>query len=141
VFQLFRLLDAPEKAVNRQTFYLLDYPGTTIKEWANRVQEAAGARRIPTVPMWSLKCAAYAGDLFRYAGWKNPPMTRFRLANMTTPSRFSTADLERLAGPLPYSLEEGVRLTLDWLSTTSAVRLASSTPATRGQAIGQHTGR
>ena len=131
VFQLFRLLDCPEATANARTFYLLDYPGTTIKDWANSVQAIAGARRIPTVPLWSLRCAAYAGDLLKYSGWKNPPMTSFRLANMTTPSRFDTLALERLAGPLPYSLDEGVRLTLAWLAATLGIPVSSSPRAAR----------
>jgi GlcNAc-P-P-Und epimerase len=115
VYQIFRLLEAREFDIHRKTFYLLDYPGTTIRDWAGRVQALSGAPPIRTLPVWVLRGAGHMGDLLRYIGWKNPPMSSFRLRNMLTSSTFDGSDRERIVGALPYSLDDGVRLTLDWL--------------------------
>ena len=53
------------------------------------------------------------GDLAKLAGWRHPPLSSFRLNNMLTDA---TYDLDPIiVGELPYTLEEAVQITVDWL--------------------------
>ena len=115
VHQLEKILEAPMERVNGKTLYLSDYPPIHLRQWADQIQEALGAKPIRTVPLSLLKIAAAMGDAARVVGWREPPLTRFRLNNMITEMVYDTSALESIAGPLPYSAEQGVAVTADWL--------------------------
>jgi hypothetical protein len=70
------------------------------------------------IPMLPLKVTAKAGDLLQKMGWKNPPLTTFRLNNLITNMVYDTQTLEKLCGKLPYDLKEGVAITTDWMKKT-----------------------
>lgn len=113
VYQLHRLATVPSEKVNGKTFYLADCPPISLWNWANLIQQTLGARRIRTVPVWVLKTVAILGDLAKLLGWKHPLLTSSRLNNMLTDLRY---DIDPIIGEgLPYTLEEGVRITGDWL--------------------------
>ncbi len=65
------------------------------------------------MPVWALKIVAKAGDLAKFLGWKNPLLTSSRLKNMRTDIIYDIDPL--VAEELPYTLEEGVQITVDWL--------------------------
>ena len=67
------------------------------------------------IPMFPLKIVSKIGDLCQILGWKNPPLTTFRLNNLITYMVYDMSDLEELCGKLPYKLEEGVKITVDWM--------------------------
>ena len=113
VHQLHRLATAPSEKVHGKVFYLGDLPSLNLRDWANLIQQTVGARKIPTVPVWALKIVAKAGDLAKFLGWKNPLLTSFRLKNMRTDMIYVIDPL--VAEELPYTLEEGVQITVDWL--------------------------
>jgi len=115
VHQLEKILEAPMERVNGKTLYLSDYPPIHLRQWADQIQVALGAKPIRTVPLSLLKIAAAMGDAARVVGWREPPLTRFRLNNMITEMVYDTSALESIAGPLPYSVEQGVAVTADWL--------------------------
>jgi GlcNAc-P-P-Und epimerase len=115
VHQLEKILEAPIESVNGKTLYLSDYPPIHLRQWADQIQEALGAKPIRTVPLSLLKIAAAMGDAARIVGWREPPLTRFRLNNMITEMVYDTSALESIAGPLPYSAEQGVAVTANWL--------------------------
>jgi len=115
VYQIERILEAPVEKVNGKTLWLCDYPPLRLRDWADEIQSAVGARPIRTVPLLLLRVAAAAGDTARMLGWQNPPLTRFRLNNMITEMVYDTSELERIVGPLPYSAEQGIAVTVDWL--------------------------
>jgi nucleoside-diphosphate-sugar epimerase len=115
VHQLEALLSAPADAIAGTTMYLADYPPLVLSEWAREIQGALGAPAIRTVPEAPLRVAAAIGDLARAAGWKEPPLTRFRLANLLTEMVHDTGPLERIAGPLPHDMRNGVRSTVAWM--------------------------
>ncbi|MCL0058173.1 NAD(P)-dependent oxidoreductase [Dehalococcoidia bacterium] len=113
VHQYHRLATAPPEKVHGKVFYLADLPQITLRDWANLIQQAFGARKIRTVPVWLLKGVAKVGDLAKFLGWKNPILTSSRLKNMQTDLMYDIDPL--VAEDLPYTLEEGVRITVDWL--------------------------
>jgi nucleoside-diphosphate-sugar epimerase len=115
VYQIERILEAPVDKINGKTLYLCDYPPLRLKDWANQIQKALGTRPIKTAPMPLLRLAAAAGDAGRALGWRYPPLTRFRLNNLVTEMVYDTGGLESIAGALPFSMEEGVAATADWL--------------------------
>ena len=115
VYQIEKMVDAPIEKVNGRTLYLCDYPPLYLKDWATQIQKAMGARPIKTAPLPLLRLAAAAGDTVRVLGWRHPPLTRFRLNNIITEMIYDTSALESIAGPLPFSVKEGVAVTANWL--------------------------
>lgn len=114
VHQLHRLLEAPKELVHEKTFWLADYQPVVVAEWASQIAEAFGSRPIRRVPYAALRVAAAAGDALARIGVRFP-MTSFRLNNLTTDMTFDMSGTEAVAGPLPFSLDQGTVLTIDWL--------------------------
>lgn len=115
VFQVDQLAKAPVSLVHKKTFYLADYSPTELRTFANLVQQCMGSRPIKTVPTNLLKFFALVGDIFIKVGWKNPPLTSFRYSNIITSEVQELTPLAEIAGPLPYTLEQGVEITVKWL--------------------------
>ncbi|QWE02849.1 NAD(P)-dependent oxidoreductase [Polynucleobacter sp. JS-JIR-II-b4] len=117
VYCLDRLMNASKDVVANQNFYLADYPPINLKLFAIQIQQKIGVNPIKTLPIFLLRAIACFGDFLKFLGWKNPPLTSFRLSNLITPMVYDTAPLETLSGDLPYSMEEGVDITINWLRT------------------------
>jgi nucleoside-diphosphate-sugar epimerase len=141
VHQLFRIMNADTSAVDRRTFYLQDYGHTTIVDWARVIQRCSGAPPIRVGPMPLMRAFAYAGDLLKWTGVENPPLTTFRLRNMTTASGFDTTALHAIAGALPYDVEAGVRATLDWFAAMGRLPATGTSKVPRLAKLfsGEHT--
>ncbi len=57
----------------------------------------------------------------KLAGFTEPPLTSFRLRNMWADTTGIPLDATRLlTGPLPYTMEQGVRETIAWLRGETA---------------------
>lgn len=65
--------------------------------------------------MLPLKIFYNFGDVLKFLGWRNPPITTFRLTNLITNMVYDTSSLEKLCSELPYTLEKGVRITTNWI--------------------------
>jgi GlcNAc-P-P-Und epimerase len=115
IHELVRLMDAPTNSVAGKTFYLADYPPIDVAMMANTIQRAMGVKPIKTVPVGVLRPAAWVGDLMKLLGWKNPPLTSFRLDNLLTPMVHDLDPLQAVVVALPHSMEDGVATTVDWL--------------------------
>ena len=115
VFQLQRLGLAADACVHGRTFYLADYDPIDVREMAELIQTMMEVRKIKTVPVSALRAAAVVGDLAKKLGWKAPPLTSFRLDNLLTNMVYDLEPLREVAGPLPYSLQEGVKKTIEWM--------------------------
>jgi len=113
VYQFHKLTIAPPEKVNGKVFYLGDWPPLNLRDWANSIQNAFGSRSIPTVPIWLLKILAKIGDMAHFLGWEDPILTSSRLKNMLTDMVYDIDPF--LVEDLPYTLEDGVRITVDWL--------------------------
>ncbi len=124
VYMMSRILFSESSEISGQTYYLADYPENSIQDWADSIQRNLGARRIPNLPLPLMRTMATTGDFLKRLGWKNPPLTSFRLNNMLTGAHYPTEKIQGIAGPLPYSMHDGVRLTLQWMSEMGRLRHA-----------------
>lgn len=122
VHQLRAILDADWTTVHGRTFYLADYPPIEVKVFADSIQEAIGTTPVRSISPGLLRMAARAGDVAKLCGWKNPPLTSFRLNNLLTPMTYDLSPLEEVAGKLPYTMHDGVRLTVDWLRSAGEIK-------------------
>jgi hypothetical protein len=101
-------------------FYLGDAPPNNLSEWADEIAQIAGRRKPLAVPFWLVKAAALFGDMLGLAGVAFP-MTSFRLGNMTTDSVMDLSNTYHAAPNLPFSRQQGIKITLDWLATQKQI--------------------
>lgn len=121
VHQLKCLMDAPSSQVAGKTFYLADYPPIDVWEMACVIQRAEGVKPIRSVPIYLLRVAALIGDIAKKIGYPNPPLTSFRLRNLLTPMVHDLEPLKTVVGKLPYEMDEGIKITVDWLRSKGEV--------------------
>ena len=116
VFQLEKVMQSSSEMIHRKTFYLTDYDEFTIRQWANMISNKLRGRSAFTVPESVIQLAAFAGDFLKKLGWKNPPMTSYRLHNMRQDtSGVPLAAIKQITGPIPYSMKQGVEETIAWM--------------------------
>lgn len=115
VHQIQAILDALTNDVTKRVFYLCDYTPIELSTWAEKIQNEFSIKKYKEVPETLLYTAARIGDLAQNLGWKSPPLTSFRYSNMCTEMLHETGELQRICGELPYSLEEGIRETVNWM--------------------------
>ncbi len=114
VYQLERLLEAPESLINRKTFWLADYQPVIVSDWANQIARHFGSRPVKSVPVPLLRAGATLGDGLGRFG-RRFPMTSFRLNNMTNDMVYDTSDTQEVVGLLPFTLEDGTIQTIEWM--------------------------
>lgn len=119
VFQLRQLMQAPAAQVQGQMFYLADYAPIEVLEWGGMIARAFGAPAIREVPLWLLRAAARCGDALQMLGWRDVPLTRFRLDNLLTQMPYDTAPLQAVCGPLPHRVEDAVPVTVAWIKKSA----------------------
>lgn len=122
VDELVHLMNAPSDRVSGKTLYLADYPPINVKIFADAIQRTMCARPIRTVDICFIHAIAKIGDALKRLGWQNPPLTTFRLNNLLTPMVHDLEPLQAIVGPLPYSMDDGVRITVDWLKGQGEIR-------------------
>lgn len=103
------------RAVSGQTLYLADYEPIEVVGFSEAVREAFGAAGIKTVQEGMIRPLAIVGDLLQIAGWRNVPLTSFRLRNLLTEMVHDVSDLQDVVGPLPFTMQEGVAATAKWM--------------------------
>lgn len=97
------------------TYYLADYEPLHLEEWANRISNAWGRGRVREVPLSALRAGALLGDLAKSFGVKQTPLSSFRLNNLLTSAVFDMAETKAVCPSLPVGVDEGIKLTVDWL--------------------------
>jgi nucleoside-diphosphate-sugar epimerase len=115
VFQIGKVVDAPRTKIDRKTFYLAEYEAVELYAFVDKVREALGARPIRKIPARALLAAALAGDIARKLGWQDPPLSSSRYRNIVQDETQDTEPIRDIAGPLPFSVGDGITLTVDWL--------------------------
>ncbi len=121
IHELQKILDAPDSSISGKTLYLADYPPIDVAVFADCIQREMGVAQIRTANINLLRAVAWAGDCLKSLGWRNPPLTSFRLNNLLTPMVYDLEPLRTIAGELPYSMEDGVRITVAWLRARKEV--------------------
>ena len=116
VYMMQKLLLHPTDEVSNKTYYLGDYSQHSIQEWADLIRSELGKPgKTPVFPIWGLRLMAKVGDGCKALGWSDPPLTSFRLNNMLTGVHYPIEKTQKIVGELPFSMKEGVRLTLEWM--------------------------
>ncbi len=115
VHQLFVIGGDACKSTHSETLYLADYDAVDIEEMANIISAKFNRGPILNLPIFILKVFARIGDFLKSLGWKNPPLTTFRLENLIKPMEYDLEPMRVVAGPLPYSLHEGIEITCKWI--------------------------
>lgn len=121
VYEYIKMLDAPQDQVHGRTFYLADAEPVRVREWADLVAEEMGVGPLREIPLGVLQVAAKVGDVMQTAGWKNPPLTSFRLKNLTGDNTADMSPVTGIIGPMPYTVDEGVKITVDWMRREGSV--------------------
>jgi len=127
--QYARLMSVPREAMHRKTLYLADYVPIGLEEWADAFAVALRAPPIPTLPKAVAVSAAKLGDLVSLMGWRGLPFNSFRLGNVLAQYVIDLRETEAICGALPYSMEQGVTVTAQWLESHLAPRQPASNPA------------
>lgn len=115
VHELDRLMFSNDGRIQGRTFTVSDYEPLIIRDWADCIQAILGAPPIRTAPLAVLRLLARAGDAARNVGFRNPPLSTFRLNNLLTNATYDIEPLKEVVGPLPFSAEEGVKQTVSWM--------------------------
>lgn len=113
VWQIERLLHAPVEAVKGRVFYVGD-ANIRQQDWINRFSVALAGRPARTVPLRLIRTLSVVGDCLRAVGLSFP-IYRSRLSNLTTSNPVPIEPTLELLGQPPYTLDEGVRETAEWL--------------------------
>lgn len=116
VWQMLRLLELPEDQVNGGTFYLGDEVAD-IYGWASGFCVALCGRPAPKIPRPLLRAIALAGDAITAVRGKQFYLTSSRYRSMTSDYPTPMEKTLQLLGKGPFSLEEGIGQTVDWLRT------------------------
>ena len=119
--QIHQILLAPLEKINRKTFYLGDSPPVDLYEFANEIQKILGAKKIRHIPLWLAKFGARFGDILKNLGWKNVPLTSFRLNNILTEYVFDLHPIMEISGPLPHDFRAGIRRTIQWMQRAGEI--------------------
>ena len=113
VYQIEQLLfnDTPDE--DNKVFYIGDEPAYEINEWGDEIAAELGFK-VPTMPVWFVKCLAKFGDfldLFHI----HFPMQSFRYGNMTNNGTNDMSNTYKIAPEMPYTRLEGTKATIAWI--------------------------
>ena len=114
VFQIDKLLFSETK--NASVFYIGDDPPLNISKWADDISLKMHGKKARELPFFIFKLAAIAGDLLKLLGITSFPMSSFRLKNMQTDNIIPLENLYQITGPLPYSVNDGIDITISWMN-------------------------
>ena len=113
IYQIEQLLFTETSDINNKVFYLGDEPAYEINEWADEIAGELGFK-VPTMPVWFVKCLAKFGDFLGMFGI-HFPMQSFRFGNMTNDGINDMSNTYEIAPETPYTRLEGTKATLKWL--------------------------
>ena len=115
VQQIMELALGGAKILNCKTIYLADYEQIDVFEWGNEIRLQMGKGPLKTVPSWVLRTAAKLGDMFKLLGYNKVPLTSFRLGNLLTNMPHDVSDIQSVLPSLPFTHQEGIKITIDWI--------------------------
>lgn len=116
IFQINRLVEDFPSEFDKKTMYLSDYEPIDVYDWSKKIALAYGVRPPLQVGFGLLRLIAKCGDILKKIGYKEPPLTSFRLNNILTDMIYDTQLMEKHCGELPFTQSEGIRETLKWIA-------------------------
>ena len=116
VYMYENLLFSKSDEVEKNVFYLADYPYTSVQDWSRIISNAFGRGRVLAAPIFIMKIIALMGDGFKFFGFSDPLITSFRLKNILTGAYYPIENTKKIVGDLPFSMEKGVEKTVKWVN-------------------------
>lgn len=113
VYQIEQLLFHETRNRSNKVFYVGDEPAYEINEWADEIANELGFK-VPTMPVWFVKCLAKFGDFLGLFGI-HFPMQSFRYGNMTNDGVNDMTNTYVIAPKMPYTRLEGTKETIGWI--------------------------
>jgi len=113
VFQMMEILKAPPEIVNTKVYYVGDRP-IDLLDWVNGFSEDLRGKKVRVVPKSLLRLLALIGDILSFIHVKFP-LTSSRFKSMTTSNDAPMDAVFDTFGQPPYTLQEGIRETVEWL--------------------------
>lgn len=113
IHQIEQLLFNETPDEDNKIFYIGDEPAYEINEWADEIAGELGFR-VPTMPVWFVKCLAGFGDFLGHF-CIHFPMQSFRYGNMTNDGINDMSNTYKIVPDMPYTRVEGVKTTLEWM--------------------------
>lgn len=114
-----KILAAPAAAVSGRTFYVGD-PPADILLWVSAFSRALTGRQPHVLPRPVMRGIALIGDIIRFTGLPFPLFTS-RYRGMTQSYLVNMAPTIATLGDPKYSLEEGVKETVEWLQSLGGI--------------------
>jgi GlcNAc-P-P-Und epimerase len=116
VYQMQKIFAARRELVHKQTLYLGDRP-INLYDWTNGFSRALTGRNVRVVPRTLMRVLALLGDIPTHLSGKPFLINSSRLQSMTTDYATPMERTFQLFGENPYSLEDGIRQTVEWLNS------------------------
>ncbi len=114
VYEYAKFMAAPKEAIAGRTFYIADYAPISLRDWIDALSSELSGRSVRTMPIPMARLLAKCGDMLNAAGWRRFPFNSFRVNNILTEYTSDLAPTERVCGPLPYTMADGVVRTAKW---------------------------
>ena len=114
VAQIQKIFEAPRDLVHGKTIYLGD-PPADIFNWVNGFSRALIGRDVRVVPRPLMRFLALFGDIPTYLTGKPFLINSSRFRSMTTDYLTPMDKTFELLGKNPYTLEDGIGQTVEWL--------------------------
>lgn len=124
-YQIEQILINDTTDETNKVFYLGDNPPMNIRQWADQIAAQCNHKN-PTIPYPIVKFAACFGDFLLKFGI-HPPMTSFRLCNMSTDNILNLDNTYQIAPNPPYSQIQGIKETLSWMQYPAPDQFATLT--------------
>lgn len=114
VYQMMKILEAQPSLVDKKVYYVGD-PPIPLSDWVNGFSLAITGKPPHIIPRWLLRAVATAGTLLNGIGVRFP-ITLSRYRSMTEDYLSPIENTIKSFGVPPYSLEEGIKETVNWLN-------------------------
>lgn len=114
VHQMRKIFEADLDLVRGQTFYLGDRP-INLYDWTNGFSLALKGHQVRVAPRPIMRALALMGDVPTYLTGKPFLINSSRFRSMTTDYQTPMERTFELFGENPYTLEDGIRETVEWL--------------------------
>jgi nucleoside-diphosphate-sugar epimerase len=114
VHQMQRIFELPEEQVSGRTVYVGDRPSNLL-DWVNGFSRALVGREVRTVPRPLMRTLAALGDIPSRLTGRAFLINSSRYRSMITPYDTPMEPTFQLLGESPYSLDDGIRETVEWL--------------------------
>ena len=114
IHQINQILHAPYEQIHGKTLYVSD-PPMDLHEWVNGFSRRLRGCDVRKIPLPFLRIIAHVGDIAEKIGIPFPFST-FRFKNLTIDNVIDISQTIAIAGPSPFSLDEGIEMTVKWLN-------------------------